>query len=484
MTRQVARNAIWNLLGTLATLGVGVVAVPVLLHKLGAARLGIFTLALGLIGFSGLLDLGLGRALTQGVSSALGRKGSHGAVAALVWHVLRLLAGFGVFWLVALWLLTPIVVHKLFNLEGALIVETIAGLRCVALSLPFSLVATGAMGALEGLQRFREVSMRRMMLSAVQFGLPTVISLWNPSVAWVTGGLAASRVLGMVVWLGALHRILPGLRGSKHSPQDLRDLLRFGGWLSISNLVSPLMVYADRFYLATLFPPATLMTYTVSYDALFRLTSIPNTAVGAMFPALAEMQAYPAKTAPLLRSATMALIAVIFPPLLLGIIFSKFILAFWLGDSFATSASLIFQILTFGVFINGAAQVPYALLQAHGRSDVTAKLHLAELPLFAGLLIWAVSSYGIIGAAMSWTLRVVLDTVLLHAAVFCLQFEQRRVFMEAIWALVFASMCMLIPMFCTSAITIAVPTIGSCAICLAVLWKLYREWRHSKPLRT
>lgn len=63
MTRQVARNAVWNVAGTLTSIGVGVIALPVLLHALGAARLGVFTLALGLIGFSGLLDLGLGRLL-------------------------------------------------------------------------------------------------------------------------------------------------------------------------------------------------------------------------------------------------------------------------------------------------------------------------------------------------------------------------------------------------------------------------------------
>ena len=59
MSRKIARNALWNVAGTLASLAVGLVALPVLLHALGAARLGIFTLALGLIGFSGLLDLGL-----------------------------------------------------------------------------------------------------------------------------------------------------------------------------------------------------------------------------------------------------------------------------------------------------------------------------------------------------------------------------------------------------------------------------------------
>ena len=84
MSRKVAHNVLWNVTGTLASLAVGLIALPVLLRAMGAARLGIFTLALGLIGFSGLLDLGLGRALTQTVSSALGSGRPQAAVAALV----------------------------------------------------------------------------------------------------------------------------------------------------------------------------------------------------------------------------------------------------------------------------------------------------------------------------------------------------------------------------------------------------------------
>ncbi len=484
MTRQVARNAIWNLVGTLATLVVGVVALPVLLHALGAAKLGVFTLALGLIGFSGLLDLGLGRALTQGISSALGRGRPRESVAALVWHVLRLLAGLGGLWMITLWALAPLMVQRLFNLQGELMTETISGLRWVALSMPFSLVATGAMGALEGLQQFRQVSTRRTMLSVLQFGLPTCAALWHPSVGWVIAGLAASRVLGMVLWLTALRNTLPKPRDLSHAPDDLRHLIRFGGWLSVSNLIGPLMVYADRFYLATLFSPATLATYTVPYDALFRMTSIPNTAIGAMFPALAEAQAQLTSTAPLLRTATAALVALMLPPLLFAIIFVRPMLSLWLGQAFALSTLSVFQVLVLGVFINSVAQVPYALLQAHGRSDMTAKLHLVELPAFVGLLIWAVSSYGIFGAALAWTLRVVVDTGLLYGTALVLQREHRKVLMEAVALVTLSSSAMLVPLLVTNPLVLAPLTLVTCLICFAKLLRLYMQWHNSASLGT
>ena len=104
---RAARNVAWNVGGQLAGLAVGLVALPVMLHGMGAARLGVFTLALGLIGFSGLFDLGLGRALTQAVSSRLAAGRPHHQVAALAWRVTRLLFAIGIGWSVLVWLAAP-----------------------------------------------------------------------------------------------------------------------------------------------------------------------------------------------------------------------------------------------------------------------------------------------------------------------------------------------------------------------------------------
>ena len=246
MSRRVAHNALWNVAGTLASLVVGLVALPVLLHALGAARLGIFTLALGLIGFSGLLDLGLGRALTQTVSSGLVSGRSRAQVAALVWRIIGLLAGFGVLWLVALWWAAPFLVERLFSLSGEMARETIFGLRALALSVPFALAATGAMGTLEGLQQFRLLSLWRMPMSVLQFGLPVIVALIRPDIGWVIAALAATRVVWMALWLTQLQRLLPREPGVTASRDDLRHALHFGGWLSVSNLIGPLMVYAHR----------------------------------------------------------------------------------------------------------------------------------------------------------------------------------------------------------------------------------------------
>jgi O-antigen/teichoic acid export membrane protein len=73
----------------------------------------------------------------------------------------------------------------------------------------------------------------------------------------------------------------------------------------------------------------------------------------------------------------------------------------------------VLQWLAVGVFINSLAYVPFAFLQGAGRPDLTAMVHLIELPLYLGLLWWLVGARGIEGAAIAWNARAVFDALAL-----------------------------------------------------------------------
>lgn len=70
--RLLARNTVWNLIGSSASMTAAVFCIPVLIRGLGAERFGVLTLVWVLVGYASLFDLGLGRALTQLVARKLG----------------------------------------------------------------------------------------------------------------------------------------------------------------------------------------------------------------------------------------------------------------------------------------------------------------------------------------------------------------------------------------------------------------------------
>ena len=86
----------------------------------------------------------------------------------------------------------------------------------------------------------------------------------------------------------------------------------------------------------------------------------------------------------------------------------------WL--QFAFHSSLALQVLSCGIYVNSLAVIPYTALQAGGRADITAKLHIAELLPHLAVLIVSIHLWGINGAAFAWCLRVVVDTALLQWA--------------------------------------------------------------------
>jgi len=100
---------------------------------------------------------------------------------------------------------------------------------------------------------------------------------------------------------------------------------------------------------------------------------------------------------------------VLFPVVVLTIVAGACGLRIWLGADFAQHSFRVLQWLAAGVFPQSLAQVPFALVQGAGRPDLTAKLHLIELPLYMLALCWLISMYGVEGAAMAWTARVAVD---------------------------------------------------------------------------
>jgi O-antigen/teichoic acid export membrane protein len=276
---------------------------------------------------------------------------------------------------------------------------------------------------------------------------------------------------------------LPRAPGITASRADLRHALHFGGWLSVSNLIGPLMVYADRFYLASMFPPATVAYYTVPFDTAFRATSLPQMAMNALFPALAETQSRPEASTRLLTLAICTVVVLVLPAVLVVAVLAHPLLALCLNASFANPATPVLQLLLAGIFLNSAAHLPYALLQAHGRSDLTAKLHLLELPVFAVLLVAGVHVFGIAGAALAWSLRVTLDTALLYATAWWLHPPQRAVLARGVGLLCLATGAFLLTVYVVHGsiqLALTVIIVAACALAVLRMLRLTRLGTHKE----
>jgi O-antigen/teichoic acid export membrane protein len=191
-------------------------------------------------------------------------------------------------------------------------------------------------------------------------------------------------------------------------------LLRFGSWMTITNIVGPLMVTLDRFVIGSLLSVGAVAYYATPYEVVTKFWLIPGSLLGVMFPAFSTSFVQDrSRTAQLYSRSVKYLLLTLFPLILLVVVLAEDGLRLWLGTEFARHSARVLQWLAVGVFVNCLAGAPFAAVQSAGRPDLTAKLHLIELPVYLIALFWLTKVHGIEGAAMAWTGRVTFDALVL-----------------------------------------------------------------------
>jgi len=412
--RLLAKNAVWNLVGACAPVLVAVLCLPMLKTSLGTDRLGIIALAWVVVGYFGFFDLGLARALTKLVAEKLGEKRPED-IPALVWTSLYLMASIGLAVAMAAMFLVPRLVQRLLKVPPELEHETIRAFYWISLSFPVVILTAGLRGVLEALQRFRLATLIRIPLGVFTYLGPILVLPFSHSLVPIMAVLALGRTAAGVAHLWACFRVLPSLRNSySFHPSFVGPLFRFGSWMTVSNVVGPIMVSFDRFLIGSIVSVAAVAFYAVPNEVVTRLSLVPGALVGVLFPAFSTSAVSDRpRLVFLFESAMKYIFLAMFPVTLILVTFAPAALQFWLGSEFARQSSLVAQILAVAIFINGLAQIPFAHVQSAGRADITAKLHLMELPFYLVALIVLAKSMGIRGVACAWLLRVTIDFVFL-----------------------------------------------------------------------
>jgi O-antigen/teichoic acid export membrane protein len=175
------------------------------------------------------------------------------------------------------------------------------------------------------------------------------------------------------------------------------------------------MQYLDRYVIGAVLTLSAVAYYTAPFDAVSRLAIFPGSLIATLFPAFSALHASGQREQldRLFRRGLGYLIAAMAPVTLVLLLVTEPGLRLWLGPDFAMHSVRPAQILLGGMLVNAAAQVPYAVLQGVGRPDLTARIHLIELPLYALGLWMGVTRFGITGAATAWTARAAVDALLL-----------------------------------------------------------------------
>lgn len=393
---------------------IGIAAIPYIYKHIGIEKVGILTIIWALIGYFSIFDFGLGRAISQRIASLSLHQTDHKKTIATTGVLLTLLIGMigGLVGLAAIELIGVNWVNSARDLDD----EIRSSFLLACLAIPATTATAGLRGILEGEHRFKVINLLKLALGLSNFlGPIATIALFGPRLDFIVGSLVVARYIILFAhYLNTNNAI--GKFTDNINREESRQLLKFGGWMTLSNLISPLMVVADRFLVAHVLGAAVVAYYTIPADFMIRLLVLPAAITTTLFPIFSKyLSENNQTTAFSLYKKGMKIIFLMMGSIATCIFFgAKFGLDIWLGSVFAEKSSAVASILAVGIMFNSMAQIPHAFIQASGDARSTALIHVFESILYLPVLYLLMQLHGVLGAALAWMLRSLLDLILLH----------------------------------------------------------------------
>jgi O-antigen/teichoic acid export membrane protein len=406
----ISRNLIVNTLGLMLPIAVSLVTVPLYIHAIGAARYGVVTLTWILLGYMGVLDFGLSRA----AANALGRLGTassreRGPVLVTTLY-LNLL--FGLIVSALLYGVGGAFLWRWFPLSGDLAQEAVAAFPWMVPMLPLSLLSGVAIGALDSRERFllsTALGCCGVILGQV---LPLVcVMIWGPSLTVIIPALMLVRSGVLAAMLAIVFSVEWPIRSALPDLVWARKLFGYGAWVSVTSVISPVLDTFDQMIIGRMLGVASVAHYAVPMNLAIRSQVLAQALARTLFPRLSREAIETGRY--LTGRAALSLIYVFGAVCGPAIVLIGPFLDLWVGREFAEASTTVAQILMLGAWMNGVALLPYNQLQAQGRPDVTAYLHMVEIAPFLFCLWLFIQHAGLPGAAAAWTLRVGADCLAL-----------------------------------------------------------------------
>lgn len=415
------RNILWNLSGFIVPILVAILAIPIIIANIGIERFGILTLIFALIGFMNLFDFGLTRSITNSIVSYQEKKETNKVAEVInTGMVIMLTISFIISFLV--FFFSSKIVANVFSVNPSIFDEVKTALSIISCSLPFVIMQSSSISILEAFERFKLISLAKTPFSILMYALPATVSYYSPSLVAISLSLVVLRIIMAVSFFFIQRSIVNKVISSFHKTSVgvtfnmSVELLKYGGWVSISNIIAPLMLYIDRFFVASIVGAGVVAYYTTPFEMISKMSIVAISVSGVLFPLLVKtIKEDKVLSQSLYLKALLGIGLSLSIPLLIGLTFSREIITLWIDSSFAEHSWLIFCLFLVGFFVHGLIQPAYIWIQAAGKPMLTAIAHIFDFILYVIYFPFFTEKYGLIGAVSSWVLRVSISFIVLHS---------------------------------------------------------------------
>lgn len=352
---QLRKNIFSGSLAAAGSIIISVVAYPVYLHFLGAELYGLWAILSVLIYFGSIGNFGIDEALIKYVSEKY-QKGDREGVVRYISTGLNLLIVNGFILCVACSLLSNFFA-SLLNLKGPDIMRFHSLFHYVVILSIFILIVNYINAILKGLGRFDQASY--ILLVGRFIGLiMAVLFFINGYKIWgIYMGQALSFLSAFILSSFFISRRI-GLyyKPFAHSKEYLVKLLKFGGTMTVSKILSILLEPFIKIVIARYIGLAEVAYFEVANKIVLQIRSLFERGISALMPEVSRLTAIIGETKTKITSVmknvnkTNCLVSTFV--FLFLIIFGKPLLRLWLANEFNIAIVFALRIILLGYLVN------------------------------------------------------------------------------------------------------------------------------------
>jgi len=415
--RKVVRNTLFNYLAIICVTLIRFIAMPILIHGLGQDRYGIYATVMSVVGYVGLLDLGIGISLTKFVAEYYANRDFR-RLNEMLSTSLLLYLGLGILGSAILVAFSSLFVQHVFNIPVSLWTEGRYVFCISALSL-FNGLTLGIFGnLLNGIQRqdiTRTITIGNALIT--YSGAILLVTMGYKLVAFMLFATLMD-VLSFLVQLWIARRMLPEVRFFPRifKKQELKQIVNFSFAMFINQLAARNMGVLDKLILGIFLPIANVTLYAVGYTLASFSFRIPSAAVLASLPAASELMAQGRLGAVhqlILRGMKYTGLMAIPIFTVMGVM-APDIVRLWMGEGYELSARVL-QLLLAGYFWMALSSSGANVMIGIGKPYINTYYAVAQILLCSTLSIAMIQFFGVLGAAagsaMAYTLGGIIYLV-------------------------------------------------------------------------
>ena len=413
--RSLLRSILSNWVGMLIAGLVSFVLTPILIHGLGEFYYGMWVLVASLIGYYGLLDMGLRVTVQRFIARFQGANQREELNQTFTTAVKLTLAisSLVIILIPCLILLLP----RFFRLQGAAVglfrwLIILLALD-VAVVLPVRLLGT----YLCALQRFDLYNMAAIAVDLSRALLFVVVLRLGWGVLGVGAAALAVTLLSLPVHWYLLRRVDPGFRilWSYASWSRVWELASFSFYILLNTVGDRLRSYSDAIVIGRVLGVAMITPFIVAARLMEYYKSLLVGVSGPLMPAISSLDGQNRGSdarSLFIRATRMTTLLSVFIATML-FVDGRQLLYYWVGEGFVSSYVLV-EILTVGYLLSLVQAPTSVLLIARGQHRPMGWWTLGEGVANLVLSIYWARQYGLVGIALGTMVPMVVTKTLIQ----------------------------------------------------------------------